>query len=181
MLSLQQRKELLALARTSISSHFEQIRVVLPEDEAFIPKKGVFVSLHKGEELRGCIGYIKGYKSLAASVVEMAQAAAFSDPRFPSLIKEELPRLTIEISVLDELLPMQAGELPEIGKDGLYISHPHGSGLLLPQVAVEWHWNAETFMKEVCRKAGLSSGAYMDPLSKIYKFAAEVFSEADTF
>ncbi|MBP7310438.1 MAG: AmmeMemoRadiSam system protein A [Candidatus Cloacimonetes bacterium] len=181
MLSLQQRKELLALARTSISSHFEQIRVVLPEDEAFIPKKGVFVSLHKGEELRGCIGYIKGYKSLAASVVEMAQAAAFSDPRFPSLIKEELPRLTIEISVLDELLPMQAGELPEIGKDGLYISHPHGSGLLLPQVAVEWHWNAETFMKEVCRKAGLSSVAYMDPLSKIYKFAAEVFSEADTF
>ncbi len=181
MLSLQQRKELLALARTSINSRFEQMRVVLPDDEAFLPKRGVFVSLHKGEELRGCIGYIKGYKSLAASVVEMAQAAAFSDPRFPSLIKEEFSRLTIEISVLGELIPMQTGEIPEIGKDGLYISHPHGSGLLLPQVAVEWHWDGPTFLKEVCRKAGLGSQAYHDPQSTLYKFSAEVFSESDTF
>jgi AMMECR1 domain-containing protein len=149
MFSLEQKKTLLALARSALTSHFEQHRLSLPSDEAFQPKRGVFVSLHMGDELRGCIGYIKGYKSIASSVVEMAEAAAFRDPRFVPL--------------------------------GLFISHPYGSGLLLPQVAVEWKWDARTFLREVCRKAGLNSGAYKDADSKVYRFTADVFSEKDTF
>ncbi|PKN74101.1 MAG: AmmeMemoRadiSam system protein A [Candidatus Cloacimonetes bacterium HGW-Cloacimonetes-3] len=181
MFSLEQKKTLLALARSALTSHFEQHRLSLPSDEAFQPKRGVFVSLHMGDELRGCIGYIKGYKSIASSVVEMAEAAAFRDPRFVPLEKRELPSVNIEISVLGELLLLSPGAEPEVGKDGLFISHPYGSGLLLPQVAVEWKWDARTFLREVCRKAGLNSGAYKDADSKVYRFTADVFSEKDTF
>ncbi len=181
MFSLAQKQALLALARSALTSHFEQQRLSLPTDEAFQPKRGVFVSLHIGDDLRGCIGYIKGYKSIAASVVEMAEAAAFRDPRFAPVEKRDLPSLNIEISVLGELVLLNPGEQPEVGKDGLYIMHPYGSGLLLPQVAVEWNWDAHTFLREVCRKAGLNSGAYKDAESRVYRFSAEVFSEKDTF
>lgn len=181
MFSAAQKQTLLALARAAISSHFEQKKLSLPEDPDFNPKCGVFVSLHEGEELRGCIGYIRGYKSISSSIVEMAKAAAFQDPRFAPVQKRELDGLCIEISVLGELIHLSNGEEPEIGRDGLYIVHPYGSGLLLPQVAVEWNWDAHTFLREVCRKAGLNHNAYKDPSSHVYRFIAEVFSESDTF
>ncbi len=181
MFSSEQKRALLALARAALSTHFEQQRLQMPSDVAFEAKLGVFVSLHVGEELRGCIGYIQGYKSLSASVVEMAKAAAFRDPRFAPVEKRELESIDIEISVLSELIPLGAGEEPVIGRDGLYITHPYGSGLLLPQVAVEWNWDAATFMRELCRKAGLNQDAHKDSGSVVYKFTAEVFSERDTF
>ncbi len=92
MLTLEQKKELLSLARNAISARFKHQSVSLPEDPAFSPKRGVFVSLHIGDNLRGCIGYIKGYKSIAESVKEMAEAAAFQDPRFPPLTDKELKK-----------------------------------------------------------------------------------------
>ena len=181
MFSIEQKITLLKLARQAIAAHFEPLRPELPTDPEFEQKAGLFVSLHIGENLRGCIGYIKGYKPLAQSVVEMAQAAAFRDPRFAPLGKAEMDKVNIEISVLSELILMDNGEEPVIGRDGLYIEHPYGSGLLLPQVPVEWKWNASTFLKEVCRKAGLHNSAYLDAKSRLYRFTAEVFSEADTF
>lgn len=181
MLTPEQKKILLQLARASIATRFGAALPELPKGGVFDTRCGIFVSLHKDHELRGCIGYIQGYKPLAASVVEMAQAAAFHDPRFPSLAAAELPQLCIEISVLSELTPMASHEEPVIGRDGLYIKHPYGSGLLLPQVAVEWHWDAGTFLKEVCRKAGLPSHAFRDANSSLFRFTAEVFSESDTF
>ena len=181
MFSPEQKKTLLSLARNSISSYIKSQCVTLPENSAFKLKRGVFVSLHINGNLRGCIGYIKGYKSIAESVKEMALAAAFQDPRFPPLTEKELERVTLEISILEELIPLQKNELPVIGRDGLYIQHPYGSGLLLPQVAVEYNWKPETFLQEVCRKAGLYANAYLDPASVVYRFTADVFSEADTF
>jgi len=181
MFSPEQKKNLLNLARQAINAHFEQMKVAIPADPDFEVKRGLFVSLHLGEDLRGCIGYIKGYKTLSSSIMEMANAAAFRDPRFAPLSRPELDRITIEISVLSELIPMAKGEEPVIGRDGLFIEHPYGSGLLLPQVAVEWNWNPQTFLKEVCRKAGLNNCAYLDAQSRLYRFTAEVFSEADTF
>jgi len=181
MLTLEQKKELLSLARNAISAHFKHQTVTLPKDPAFHFQRGVFVSLHINGNLRGCIGYIKGYKSIAESVKEMAEAAAFQDPRFPPLTEKELEKVTLEISILGELIPLQKNELPVIGRDGLYIQHPYGSGLLLPQVAVEYNWQPETFLREVCRKAGLPPAAYLDPASVVYRFTADVFSEADTF
>ncbi len=181
MFSIEQKQSLLKLARQSIAAHFEPLPLALPDDPEFADKRGLFVSLHIGDNLRGCIGYIKGYKPISESIVEIAKAAAFRDPRFAPLSKQELEKISVEISVLSELFLMEKGEEPVIGRDGLYIEHPYGSGLLLPQVAVEWKWNAATFLKEVCRKAGLHSAAYLDAQSRLYRFEAEVFSEADTF
>ncbi|GAB1467418.1 TIGR00296 family protein [Candidatus Cloacimonadota bacterium] len=181
MFSPQQKKALLDLARSVITCHFEQQRIDKPTDAEFEAKRGLFVSLHIGTELRGCIGYIKGYKSIVGSIIEMAEAAAFRDPRFAPLEKRELESICIELSILSELEQLQPGEEPVIGRDGLYIIHPYGSGLLLPQVAVEWGWDAPTFLREVCRKAGLNSGAHKDVNSRVYRFTAEIFSEKDTF
>lgn len=181
MFSPEQKKSLLNLARSSILARLKPLKLELPKDPAFDEKHGLFVSLHIAENLRGCIGYIKGYKPIAQSIVEMAQAAAFRDPRFSPVTKSEVDKLCIEISVLSELILMKPGEEPVIGRDGLFIEHPYGSGLLLPQVAIEWGWNAATFLKEVCRKAGLSPTSFLDAQSRLYCFTAEVFSEADTF
>jgi AmmeMemoRadiSam system protein A len=181
MLTSNQKRTLLAVARDAIASRFEQAKLLLPQDPEFEHKRGVFVSLHADNELRGCIGYVKGYKSILSSVVEMAIAAAFNDPRFAPLEKRELESINIEISVLGELELLPPGEEPEIGKDGLYIVHPYGSGLLLPQVAVECCWDPHTFLRQVCRKAGLNQNAYKDPDCHVYHFHADVFCESDTF
>ncbi|HRR00015.1 MAG TPA: AmmeMemoRadiSam system protein A [Candidatus Cloacimonas sp.] len=181
MFTDEQKKELLSLARNALKAHFTGETITLPDDPAFQPKRGVFVSLHINNDLRGCIGYIKGYKPIAESAVEMAEAAAFQDPRFPPLTEKELETVIIEISVLGELIPLLKNELPVIGRDGLYIQNPYGSGILLPQVAVEYNWKPETFLREVCRKAGLPPNAYLEPYSVVFRFTAEVFSEADTF
>lgn len=173
------KKELLSLARRSIASRFDHCRVERPDTPEFNAKRGVFVSLHAQGELRGCIGYIQGYKSIVDSVIEMAQQAAFHDPRFLPLREQELRDLYIEISILSEMLPVADISEIEIGRDGLYIRHPHGSGLLLPQVPTEWHWDLPTFLKQICRKAGLPNGAWKDAAAQLSRFTAEVFSESD--
>ncbi|MDZ4181687.1 MAG: AmmeMemoRadiSam system protein A, partial [Candidatus Cloacimonadaceae bacterium] len=140
-LSDTQKQDLLKLARDAISSRFEHTEPSLPNDPAFKEKRGVFVSLHSFGNLRGCIGYIKGYAPILQSVVEMARSAAFQDPRFPPLTRSEFKDVLIEISILSEMIPIDEAEEVEIGRDGLYLVHPQGSGLLLPQVPVEWKWS----------------------------------------
>ncbi len=177
MLDKLQMQEMLALARQSIANRFNYPAPVVPNKPLYKEKRGVFVSLHKKGELRGCIGYIKGYKSLGDSIVEMAQAAAFRDPRFPALKADELEQIKLEISILGELIPIKGTTEIEIGRDGLFIDHPQGSGLFLPQVATEWQWTAPVFLEQVCRKAGLSRTAWMDDEARLYRFEAAVFSE----
>jgi hypothetical protein len=109
-------------------------------------------------------------------VARVARNAAFEDPRFPALAAEELPGVSIEISVLS---PMQltSPELIEPGRHGLWIRKSHFSGLLLPQVAARFHWSRERFLEETCVKAGLDRQAWRDPETRIHTFTAEVFSE----
>jgi len=177
MLSEIQKKQLLSFARDVIAAHLNSSdSPSLPANE-YREKCGVFVTLHKAGELRGCIGYIKGYKSIADSIREMSLAAAFQDPRFPPVTVNELAQLKIEISLLSPLqLVQETGDI-EIGRDGLYLEHPRSSGLLLPQVATEWNWDRETFLKQICRKASLPPGAHQDAGAKLYRFNAEIFSE----
>jgi AmmeMemoRadiSam system protein A len=174
-----QKRQLLALARNSVASRFEPLKFDIPDDPEFQRKFGLFVTIHKRGELRGCIGYIKGYRSLAESVAEMARSAAFKDPRFRPVSKEELPELEFEISVLGGMEPVADPSEIVIGRDGLYLEHPYGSGLLLPQVPVEWHWDLKQYLRHICLKAGLHEGAYLDRGAKLSRFGAEVFSEAD--
>ncbi len=105
----------------------------------------------------------------------MAVAAAFCDPRFPPLQREELKELTIEISVLSPLKQISAVEEIEVGHHGLYIRKGHCGGLLLPQVATECNWDRMTFLRETCRKAGLPSRAWQDEDTKVYIFSADIF------
>lgn len=176
MLNDKQKKSLLQLAYDVIYSRLYRSKYASPSDPLFEEKRGIFVSLHINKALRGCIGYIVGYKSILESVKEMAIAAAFRDPRFPPLEADELADLEIELSILSELKPVDDLTEIVIGRDGLFLEHPQGSGLLLPQVATEWGWDRETFLNQVCQKAGLPSSVLQDGDSKIFRFEADIFS-----
>jgi len=180
-LSRHEKETLLRSARKSIEARLAGKPAPPPESESerLKEKRGAFVTLKKDERLRGCIGYIEGRKPLLETVQEMARAAAFEDPRFYPVTSDEIRGLSIEISVLTPLVPVEdVGEI-EVGRHGLYIVKGYRSGLLLPQVALEYGWDRETFLAETCRKAGLKSDAWKDRDTKIYSFSADVFGEGE--
>ena len=117
-------------------------------------ERGAFVSLHKRGRLRGCIGHIRGDRPLKDTIKDMAIAAAFEDPRFPSLTKEEFNELEIEISILTPFEKINDVNKIEVGKHGIYITKEFHAGLLLPQVATEHNWDRMTFLEQTCAKAG---------------------------
>ncbi len=138
-------------------------------------KRGAFVSLHRKGQLRGCIGLIQATKPLHQTVAEMAAAAAFDDPRFSPLTPGELGDLELEISVLTPLRQIKDIKEIEVGKHGIYIKKGFYAGLLLPQVATEYHWEPITFLEETCRKAGLPRQAWQEKDTEIYIFSADIF------
>jgi AmmeMemoRadiSam system protein A len=177
-LSQSEKEFLLRLASDSIRCRLEGSSLPKQEiaSESVKQKRGAFVTLHKHGRLRGCIGYIQGIRPLDQAVIDMAEAAAFDDPRFPPVTPEELPELDLEISVLSPLKEVKELAEIEIGKHGLYLTLGAFSGLLLPQVATENGWDRETFLEQTCLKAGLPPEAYKDEEAKLYLFSAEVFS-----
>jgi AmmeMemoRadiSam system protein A len=134
-----------------------------------------FVCIHKGEDLRGCIGMVEARKPLWETIIAMAVEAAFGDSRFCALASNELDKIDIEISVLTPLHRISDPSEIEIGKHGLLIRKGFASGLLLPQVATEHKWDREQFLKWTCRKAGLPDKAWTSKDTEIYVFSAEVF------
>jgi AmmeMemoRadiSam system protein A len=138
-------------------------------------KRGAFVTVKNKGALRGCIGYIRGVAPLHTTIKEMASQAAFHDPRFSPISREELKDLDIEISVLTPMRKIKdIGEI-EVGRHGLYIEKGGRSGLLLPQVATECGWDRQTFLEYTCGKAGLPKDAYKSGEANIYIFSADVF------
>lgn len=185
MLSLEQGAKLVRLARSSVKSHFSGEKVNLEEYREFSKKQGVFVTLTKDGELRGCIGFPEPTHQLYRAVFEAARSAAFEDPRFPPVEEDELENISFEISVLTVPEPVEAKKPEdylkkiEIGRDGLIIRGSYGAGLLLPQVPVEWNWGAEEFLKHLCIKAGLGQAEWKNPDNKLYSFQAQIFSEKE--
>jgi len=151
----------------------------------FREPRGVFVTLrrHPSGALRGCIGYPLPRFPLSEAIERAARSAALDDPRFPPLRAAELATTTVEVSVLTVPEPLRRGTPAEIvggvevGRDGLIVEGHGTSGLLLPQVAPEQHWNAEAFLDGTCEKAGLPPGAWRSPAVRVYRFRAEVFEE----
>jgi len=179
-LSLDQGRKLVRLARDSINSAFTKSKLEKPLG---LPKGGIFVTLkrHPKGTLRGCIGFIYPIP-LGDGIIRAAQSAAFQDPRFPPLKQVEFDNICVELSILTE--PKETDihsdedlKKIRIGTDGLIVSRGSLSGLLLPQVATEEYWNAKTFIKSTCLKAGLGPDAWRDPSVKIYKFQAQIFKE----
>jgi len=173
------KKRLLELARGSIRAHLkgESLPSLAGASPLLCESRGVFVSLHRQGRLRGCIGYLEAVKPLGQSVMEMAAAAAFHDPRFRPLGPEELADLEVEISVLTPMQLVDKVEKIEVGKHGLYIEKGRCRGLLLPQVAVEYRWDRTTFLEQTCSKAGLPPQAWKEPDTRIFTFTADIFSD----
>lgn len=138
-------------------------------------KRGAFVTINKGGQLRGCIGYIQPYKPLYQTIEEMAIQAAFHDPRFGPVTEKELPDLEVEISVLTPMKRIKAVEEIEVGKHGILIERGFHSGLLLPQVATEYGWDRKTFLGHTCLKAGLPQDAWKGKDTVISIFSADIF------
>lgn len=136
---------------------------------------GAFVTLKKAGELRGCIGHIVGKLPLAETVSQMAVAAAFKDPRFPPVSKAEWSNVEIEISVLSPLKLISDASEIETGRHGIYIQKGNRSGLLLPQVALEYGWDSATFLEQTCRKAGLGKNEWKSPETRVFIFSAKIF------
>ena len=145
------------------------------ETQRLSEKRGAFVTLKTHGQLRGCIGQIQALKPLSQTVIDMAQAAAFQDPRFPPLSERELKDLSIEISALTPFRQIQDIKEIQVGKHGLFIERGFNSGLLLPQVGSEYGWDTQTFLEQTCQKAGLPRDAWKDKKTKIQIFSAEVF------
>jgi AmmeMemoRadiSam system protein A len=138
-------------------------------------KMGAFVCLKTHGELKGCIGHIKGFLPLDQTIKEMAKQAAFHDPRFTPLDEREWQNTEIEISVLTPMRKIDAIEDIEVGVHGLYIEKGSDTGLLLPQVPVEYGWDRTTFLEYACMKAGLPRDAWKMKGTTIYIFSADVF------
>lgn len=139
---------------------------------------GAFVTLHRGSRLRGCIGQLAGRDPLVQVIASSARAAALEDPRFAPLSPEELADIDIEISVLSPLAEISPAEIVA-GKHGLLVSRGSNRGVLLPQVAGQFHWTAQRFLEETCVKAGLDPSAWKDSETRVQAFTAEVFGESD--
>ncbi len=176
-----EKKFLLELARKTIVNYFHNDNPLKVDyfSDKLKEKCGVFVTLEKHHNLRGCIGYVEGYKPLQDAVQDNAISAAFRDPRFPSLTAEELNDLEIEISVLTPLEKVNDVSEIKVGRDGLIIKKDFHQGLLLPQVAVDWGWDRTQFLEQTCRKAGLPPNAWEEKDAEIEKFSALIFRESD--
>lgn len=185
ILSQSEGEFLIKIARDNISCYLNNKDFELPEDipEIFREKLGVFVTLNKHENLRGCIGYPEPYKPLIDAVCDVSIAAAVDDPRFRPLTLDEFEEISIEISVLTKPTEVLVNNYEDylnkliVGTDGLIIESGYNRGLLLPQVPLEQNWDIEEFLENLCYKAGLRSDAWKDDNTRIFKFQAQIFQE----
>jgi AmmeMemoRadiSam system protein A len=191
MLSAEERRAALAIARASIARALhlrypdaQPVEVRTEEYEgaltgALAEPAGAFVTLRLDHELRGCIGYIESSDPLSSVIDEVAEKAAFDDPRFPPLTPGEYPKIHVEISVLSPMKQIASIEEIVVGTHGLLIQHGWHRGLLLPQVPGEFGWDREEFLDNVARKAGLPRKAWQDEKTKLFIFSATVFEEQE--
>lgn len=178
MLTEFQKSTLLALAKRSIVAQVTGRREAQPLDIELPESAGVFVTIKRRGRLRGCLGTLQCSRGLAGEVARCAADAASRDPRFPPVSSDEIPELSIEVSVLtplEEIDPADPAAIA-IGRHGLVAEQGIRRGLLLPQVATEWGWTAEQFLRQTCVKAGLHGDAWQNG-ARIYRFDAEVFGD----
>lgn len=174
------RRILLDLARQSVLAEVSGTRrPALPEAKGVLGEpRGCFVTLKNRGRLRGCIGTFHADDPLVQTVRQMGAHAA-QDPRFVGdpVTPDEVPHLSVEVSVLSPLTPTDAPLSLEIGVHGIYIVG-RSSGCFLPEVATEMNWTAEQFLSYCCAsKAGLPSDAWKQPGTTVYLFTTEKFGD----
>lgn len=181
-LDVEEQRSLLRIARQTIEEYVR--RGTRPEVSALTPRlaerRGVFVTLKEHGMLRGCIGYIESPLPLYLAVQDRAIQSATRDPRFPPLRPEELGRIEIEITVLSPLQAISSPDSVIVGRHGVLIEKGPYGAVFLPQVPVEQGWDRETYLGELCRKAGLPRDAWRDRDVRLYVFTGQVFTERGT-
>ena len=173
-------------ARTAVTeflSNGKRIKLESESEKKFSFNAGVFVTLNNADGLRGCIGFPMPDKKLSNGIIDAAIAAATEDPRFSPVKTNELNDIMFEVTVLTPPVeitvtdPMEYLEKIKVGRDGLIIRNSFSSGLLLPQVPVEYGWNVEEFLQHTCEKAGLEKDTWKNEKVKIEKFEGIVYKE----
>ena len=173
-----QRRLLLRIAHEAIAAAVHQRPYTAPEAGGGLNQpRGVFTTLYRAGQLRGCVGYVAAVRPLTQAVAETAQAAALEDTRFAAVEPQELSELEVSLSVLSPTFPIEPTQI-EIGRHGLMIRQFGRKGLLLPQVAIEHDWDVPTFLEQTCYKAGLPGNAWQHG-AEIEAFTAEIFSDGD--
>jgi AmmeMemoRadiSam system protein A len=180
VLAPDERRFLLRVARQAVEARLRG--GLLPAEPALgvlAEPRGVFVTLRRrsDRELRGCVGFSEPLYPLAEAVARAAAAAA-ADDRFTPLTPDEVVGLALDVSVLGPLVPL-APHAVRIGTHGLVVRWQGRSGLLLPQVAVQHGWDAETFLAHTCRKAGLPPETWRQPGVELLGFSADVFGDEE--
>ncbi|MDP3979910.1 MAG: AmmeMemoRadiSam system protein A [Chlamydiota bacterium] len=179
-LSLQEKQSLCKLARETLQHHFSDKMAVEENDvlqhAPLLKKNPVFVTLWKQGYLRGCCGFMDSQITIVDAVKHLVLSSAFQDSRFPPLEEEELDEVVIEISVLTDPVPMKLVDDIMLGRHGLWVKHKGRSGVYLPQVAPECGWDKETFLCEVCLKAGLPGNTWKKG-AEVLLFESVKFSE----
>ena len=171
------------MAVTEFLSNGKRMKLESEDEKKFSFNSGVFVTLNNADGLRGCIGFPMPDKKLSHGIIDAAIAAATEDPRFSPVKANELNDIVFEVTVLTPPVeitvndPMEYLEKIKVGRDGLIIRNSFSSGLLLPQVPVEYGWNVEEFLQHTCEKAGLEKDAWKNEKVKIEKFEGIVYKE----
>ncbi|OGS52620.1 MAG: AMMECR1 domain-containing protein [Euryarchaeota archaeon RBG_13_61_15] len=186
MFSEQEGELAVRIARAVVEAHVRRQKQPASEvPQRFEEKSGVFVTLttYPSDDLRGCIGYPEPLLPLIEALRDSAVSACSRDPRFPPVRADDLGKTRVEVSLLtppQEIQPKKRTDLPgmvKVGDDGLIVQKGWARGLLLPQVPVEWKWDAEEFLCQTCIKAMLPPDSWLQNETKVFKFQAEVFSE----
>jgi len=187
LLELEKGEFLVRLSRVAVEEFLINGRKIAPPPNTppdLYEERGVFVTIKRypSNELRGCIGYPEPIMPLVLATIDAAISAATRDPRFPPMRPQELDSVIFEVTVLTppEPLNVPPQELPraiKVGRDGLIVRCGFASGLLLPQVPVEWGWNEEEFLSQTCIKAGLPPDCWLSPECKFYRFQGQIFTE----
>ncbi len=175
-----EKKWLLDRARRAIEARLKRQKALVDESELtpmLQVERALFVTLTIGGMLRGCIGHVLPMGPLFREIGEVACLAAFDDPRFPPVSREELPHLELEVTIMSPLHHIDNVEEIIPGKHGLLVRKGCYQGLLLPQVASEHGWDRERFLSETCRKAGLPTNAWRQAGLEILVFTAYIFSD----
>lgn len=172
----EEKRALLAAARESVRQRDEVSVGTESVTDSLRAERGLFVTLTKQGELRGCIGTMTPQQPLYELIGHIAYQAAFHDPRFAPVEADELDDIEYEITVLEPFTRVNDVNKIIIGRDGLMIRKDGRQGVLLPQVASDRGWSREQFLEAICQKANLPRDAWKGG-AKLWKFSAFVFSE----
>lgn len=178
LLTKKERRDLLRIAREAIVTTVTNGKIphVETSSKGLNGENGCFVTIKRQGQLRGCIGNFVSDQPLYRLVQEMALSAATRDPRFYPMKQQDLDDFELEISVLSPLQKISSVDEIQVGRHGIYIVKDSYRGVLLPQVATEYGWDRDAFLKHTCLKAGLSENAWQKECD-IFIFSALVFGE----